>query len=212
VESSGPATPPPQTPKRSWFGNLFSFKPASFDIIVQCPTVTDGRDIVHRCLSKQGVNVKVVEYDGMRGLKCKVADTRDITGSLIKGVRFRVEFTRAVVPSEGNELRFGTNACLTLEKGALSSFTTAFNSLKKAVELEERPLQSPTPPSPTSYTMPRPIRNANQRPSIFDTALNVSPTPRTAATSSSVPNTPQFGPQFGTFQFTGLQRPNTIRF
>jgi hypothetical protein len=178
--------------------------------------VTDGRDIVRRCLTKQGVSVKVVEYDGMRGLKCKVADTRDINGSLIKGVRFRAEFTRAVIPSDGNELRFGTNACLTLEKGALSLFTTAFNSLKKAVELEERP--QPAPPTPTEYTppsftIPRP-RGPGQRPSIFDTALNVAPTPRSAipAGSNSVPNTPQFGPQFGTFQFTGLQRPNTIRF
>lgn len=151
----------------------------------------------------------------MRGLKCKIADTRDITGSLIKGVRFRAEFTRAVMPSEGNELRFGTNACLTLEKGAQSQFTTAFNSLKKAVELEER--QQHSPPTPTehtqpSYTMPRP-RVPGQRPSIFDTALNVTPMPtQMAAGSTSVPNTPQFGPQFGTFQFTGLQRPNTIRF
>lgn len=164
--------------------------------------------MVHRCLTGQGVNVKVVDYDGMRGLKCKIADTRDIHGNVVKGIRFRIEFTRGVMPSEGYEIKFGTNACLTLEKGAQSSFNTAYNSLKKAVVAHERPKVEASPPQPrTSYSLPRP-RAPGSRPSIFDTVLNVGPSYRTA---TSVPNTPQFGPQFGAYQFTGLQRPNTIR-
>lgn len=221
-KQSGPADPVASTlpnshssPKHSWFGNLFSFKPASYDIIVPCPTVSDGRDIVRRCLMVAGVQVKIVEYDGCRALKCKILDTRDIYGKVVKGVRFRIEFSRMVVPtSEAQDLRFGTNACLTLEKGAQSSFTTAYNALKKAVEAEASPL-SPVAVPRTSFTLPRPSR-PGARPSLFDAGLNV---PAPVRSFGSAPNTPQFGPQFGTYAFTGVNhhhathpRPNTIRF
>jgi hypothetical protein len=209
-----PITPQQGTTKRSWFGNLFSFKPASYDIVLtHCAVINDGREIVRRCLQEQGVAVKSIDHDGMLALKCKVTDTRDISGSHIKGVRFRIEFTRTLCIAGGHE-RFAMNACLTLEKGAQSLFTATYNSLKKAVESDDRPLPSPVPTTISEpITMPRP-RVQNQRPSIF-AALNVGPlnvgaSPRIG--NISAPTSPQFGPQFGTFQFTGVQRPNTIRF
>lgn len=161
-------TPTEPQVKRSWFNNLFSFKPASRSVQVKSHSVHDARDKVRKVLENHGVRANVTDIDGQRGLKCRTASTRDIHGNSIKGVRFRVEFTRALT-SQG----YVTDALLTLEKGAQSTFNNTCDRLQRSLDAEA----NASPPVATvqhqyTFTHPHPrstVRGA--RPSLFEGGL-----------------------------------------
>lgn len=185
VSSSQPS--PESMAKRSWFNNLFSFKPQSCEILVNSRDVKEGLKRCQRTLEAQGVKVSEAQFQ-QRGLKCKVADTININGQSVKGVRFRIEFERVYVAA-GNRAssQFSTKAVLTLEKGAQSTFRAAYNRLQSALENESPPL--PTPQSNKfafTASMPRPA--PKNRPSLKDANLSHPPVPQ----HRSAPNTPQF--------------------
>lgn len=138
--SSHSASSPTSTsnsPKRSWFNNLFSFKPASCTVLCQ-DNVANARERTKRALHDLGVRVALVEIDGLRALKCRLDEVRDPQGNttVVKGVRFKVEFSRSTVNTAPG---YNTLVSLTQEKGAQSSFKGIFNSLKTVLEA---PLQS----------------------------------------------------------------------
>ncbi|KAI9635899.1 serine/threonine-protein kinase [Dioszegia hungarica] len=138
------------SPKRSWFNNLFSFKPAPATLLSHA-NIGDTRDAVKRTLAELGVRVAVVEIDGLRGLKCKFDDIKDSAGNInIKGVRFRVEFARSNAATTGGN--YNTLVSLALEKGAQSSFRNIFNSLKASIE------EDAAAPTPIIRRPPPPIQ------------------------------------------------------
>ncbi|ORY34280.1 hypothetical protein BCR39DRAFT_517417 [Naematelia encephala] len=130
------------SPKRSWFNNLFSFKPASCTLLSH-DNVGNTRDRTKRALGELGVQVTVVEIDGLRALKCRLEEIRDPQGTMtvVKGVRFKVEFSRSSQNSNGG---YNTLVSFTQEKGAQSSFKNIFAQLKSSFE------DSSVPPTPTS--------------------------------------------------------------
>jgi serine/threonine-protein kinase HSL1 (negative regulator of Swe1 kinase) len=70
--ASSASTP---SPKRSWFNNLFSFKPPTCTVLCH-DSIANTREKTKRILDGQGVRVAVVEIDGVRGLKCRLDDVK----------------------------------------------------------------------------------------------------------------------------------------
>ena len=122
------------SPKRSWFNNLFSFKPASCTLLSH-DNVANTRERTKRALGDLHVRVAVVEIDGLRALKCRLDEVRDphTNVTVIKGVRFKVEFSRSNA-SSSSSTGYNTLVSLTQEKGAQSSFKAIFASLKAILE------------------------------------------------------------------------------
>jgi hypothetical protein len=201
---------PDSMAKRSWFNNLFSFKPASCEIFVNSRDIKEGLKRCKRALEAQGVKVVEAQFQ-QRGLRCKVGESKTINGDTIKGVRFRIEFERVYIASgSSGGSAFSTKAVLTLEKGAQSTFRTAFNRLQKALENE---VQQPSPPSQTTSkfafhaSMPRAA--AKNRPSLKDANLHY---PAVAPQHRSAPNTPQFATFAPEIQAYRRPQPQTIRY
>ena len=63
------------SPKRSWFNNLFSFKPPSCTLLSH-DNVSNTRDKSKRILIDLGVRVAVLEIDGIRALKCRLDEIK----------------------------------------------------------------------------------------------------------------------------------------
>jgi hypothetical protein len=142
------------SPKRSWFNNLFSFKPASCTLLSR-DNVANTRDRTRRALLDLGVRVSIAEVDGLRALKCRLDEVRDPTGNntVVKGVRFRVEFARSNTTSSPT---YNTLVSLTQEKGAQSSFKGIFNSLRTVLENEQLQQPRSAPPTQTQYSRSAP--------------------------------------------------------
>ncbi|EIW67971.1 hypothetical protein TREMEDRAFT_11764, partial [Tremella mesenterica DSM 1558] len=145
------------SPKRSWFNNLFSFKPPSCTLLSH-DNIGGSREKAKKVLGDMGVQVNVVEIDGLRALRCRFEDVKG-NGTSARGVRFRIEFSRSSQNTSGG---YNTLVSLTLEKGAQSSF--------KSPIVDTRQLHSLTPPSSST---------ADLTPPVFRTA-------RSASTSSVI--------------------------
>lgn len=146
------------SPKRSWFGNLFSFKPPAVTVASH-QNISASREMARKVLGELGVRSETVEIDGMRALKCRFEDVVGANGSVtVKGVRFRVEFARATSPSANGS--FGTSISLTQEKGAQSSFQHIYQSLKASFE---DPLVGSAPYRAASHSAPG-AGNGQRRP------------------------------------------------
>ncbi|KAK4686868.1 serine/threonine-protein kinase HSL1, negative regulator of Swe1 kinase, partial [Tremellales sp. Uapishka_1] len=187
------------SPKRSWFNNLFSFKPATCTLLSH-DNIGNTRDKAKRLLVDLGVRVAIVEVDGLRALKCRLDEVRDLQGvtTITKGVRFKVEFTRATQSGGGG---YNTLVSLTQEKGAMSSFKGIFNKLRQDFEGSS---SSPITPTAQSFTLPS-ARPQQQSP----VHLIQPPLRYTASAPNSPlpPSTPRFAPAPAT-----VHLPSSIRF
>jgi serine/threonine-protein kinase HSL1, negative regulator of Swe1 kinase len=134
-------------PRKSWFANIFKFKPASLTI----PSMLDesaSRTAARRLLTNAGVNVVVTHSEEMRRtfLHCTLDEVRDPAGvmAVAKAVRFRVEFhvmdTRS---APTGALYYKIDMEMILEKGAMSSFKLVHQRLKKEWEFVEDVQPSP---------------------------------------------------------------------
>ncbi|KLO08050.1 Pkinase-domain-containing protein [Schizopora paradoxa] len=148
-------------PKRSWFGNLFNFKPAAFQLLsMRDPDET--RDACTKALEMIGVHIaviatpaqSVVHADGWQGtatLKCHYDDDRDPMGlmAMTKTVAFRVE----VHPPSEVQAAMGYTCVveLTQEKGAQSTLKLIYATLRREWNLDNQssapvPILSPVAP------------------------------------------------------------------
>ncbi|WVR03489.1 hypothetical protein IAU60_000480 [Kwoniella sp. DSM 27419] len=211
--SSSPAGP---SPKRSWFNNLFSFKAPACTLLAH-DNISSTRDRVKKILNDNNVRVALVEMDGIRGLKCRLDEVRDPVGgtqTIVKGVRFKVEFNRA---SQGAGQSYNTLVTLTLEKGAQSSFRSIFNTLRQQIDSTNppRPASSQYHHLPSALRSPRPPTSATI-PSHPQPLLAAPPVRWTA----SAPNTPMApsSPRFESHSqgyhpsTPGVQKPSSIRY
>jgi len=160
--------------RKSWFSNLFSFKPASFNLLSMYDMrVTRGE--CKRLLRSLGVVVILEDSEAVDGgvLKCRLDEVRgkfkearmwsisnlyifymlDPSGVLavIKAVRFRVEFHLGGVTSSHAAAGFKSSLSLIQEKGALSSFKLIFNRLRREWELDAPPAGILTGPTATRH-------------------------------------------------------------
>lgn len=121
-----------ESPKRSWFQNLFNFKPAPFTLWSYESMPTTARAIQHR-LTILGARVAVERHQDTIMLRCK-ADHIKVDGRTQrseKPVYFKVEVMRAMPPSN-----YSTGASLTLVKGAHSTFKEICEVLRRSYTLD----------------------------------------------------------------------------
>jgi serine/threonine-protein kinase HSL1 (negative regulator of Swe1 kinase) len=216
--TSGPS------PKRSWFNNLFSFKPAPCTLVSHL-NISETRERTKKLLAGMNVRTAVVEIDGLRGLKCRVDEVRDNNGmSSTKGVRFRVEFSRGASSPSG--VGYNTLVSLTLEKGAQSSFKEIFGSLRYS--FGDTQSQSPTsarPPVQQAHSFSLPSASARPHASSISNGSTYGANgngngnaPHLSAPhmrwTSSAPNTPIMpsSPQFPSNAPGSVRLPSAIRF
>ena len=161
------------SPRKSWFNNIFTFKPASFSLLSVCDARATRNECM-RLLEALSVTIELTHTDlGAGVLRCWLDDAhgtstyagwvasdevitqvKDSTGamSVTKGVRFRVEFRATTYPlhlSSG----YLTSLILTQERGALSTFKLVYNILRRDWDLD-----TPRTPGGTSIKIvPSPI-------------------------------------------------------
>ncbi|KAJ9110869.1 hypothetical protein QFC19_001378 [Naganishia cerealis] len=117
--TSGYSTSATPSPKRSWFQNLFNFKPQPFTLW-SYESISTTASTIQRELTNYGVRIAVERLKDQTILRCKVNDMRDQRGNIIFGkpVMFKVEILKAAsTPS-----RYSSGVIMTLVKGAQSSF------------------------------------------------------------------------------------------
>jgi serine/threonine-protein kinase HSL1 (negative regulator of Swe1 kinase) len=81
--SSATSTSSSVSGKRSWFNNLFSFKPASFTLM-SSDNIGNTRERAKKLLSGMGCRVEIVEVDGLRALKCRYDDVKGMSSIPVK--------------------------------------------------------------------------------------------------------------------------------
>ncbi|KZT27880.1 Pkinase-domain-containing protein, partial [Neolentinus lepideus HHB14362 ss-1] len=131
-----PPSPSSFSPRRRWFGHLFKFKPANYQLLSMAD-VYNTREECRRLLIGMGVQITHCRSaDGLDVLKCKLEEVRDPAGAMdvAKAVQFRVEVQR---PSHAQSVA-GFTILLNLiqEKGALSSFRLMYNRLRREWDLD----------------------------------------------------------------------------
>lgn len=125
-------------PRRTWLGNLFRFKPASFQL-VSTQDAAFTRQECREILEGMGLHVVLTQAEGMGVLKCRLEQSRDPAGLMppVKAVKFRVEVYRPTTLQAIAGYKSTLN--LVLEKGAASSFKMVFNRLRREWELDSPP-------------------------------------------------------------------------
>ncbi|KAF8840829.1 Pkinase-domain-containing protein [Paxillus ammoniavirescens] len=125
----------PSTPRRRWLGNVFRFKPASYQLLSVHDRFT-SREECRRLLVGIGVKVVLTHAEGNGVLKCRFDEARDPAGVLagIKATRFRVE-VREVMRQQGMA-GFQVALHLVQERGASSSFQVVCQRLRDVWELD----------------------------------------------------------------------------
>lgn len=137
----------PVIEKATWFGNLFKFKPASFNLL-SVYDMTATRDESRRLLTGMGVLV-TVEISGH--LSCHFTGAVDPSGVMatVKPAKFRVEF-HGVIRSQSVS-GFITSVQMIQEKGAFSTCKLLYNRLRREWELDAPVSILKTPKTPGGF-------------------------------------------------------------
>ncbi|KII87421.1 hypothetical protein PLICRDRAFT_112541 [Plicaturopsis crispa FD-325 SS-3] len=137
----------PATPRRSWFNNVFKFKPTRYQLFSVHDAYT-SREECRRILVGLGVQVVLTHAESAGILKCKMDEVNDPAGAMavFKAVRFRVEVHK---PSP-SQVAAGFQVVLHLvqEKGAMSSFGSVYSRLRRDWDLDVQQQQDVGGPSP----------------------------------------------------------------
>ncbi|KAJ7504479.1 kinase-like domain-containing protein [Mycena galericulata] len=143
------SSPLSSSPKRSWLGNVFSFKPVTY-------TLTSTRDVhttrneCRRLLMRMEVRVVLEDSEGLGVLKCRLDEARDPTGlmSPVKAEKFRVEVQRLF--DEGQVVSLH----LVHEKGSVDTFKEVYKRLRREWVMDDvdAPLHHAILPSPVMST------------------------------------------------------------
>ncbi|KAJ7180576.1 kinase-like domain-containing protein [Mycena filopes] len=120
------------SPKRTWLGNVFSFKPITY-------TLSSARDVYttrnecRRLLMGMDVRVVLEDSEGLGVLKCRLEETRDPNGllSVIKAAKFRVEVQFDDASGQTVSL------LLVHEKGSVDSFKEVCKRLGRDWDLDD---------------------------------------------------------------------------
>ncbi|KAF8513471.1 kinase-like domain-containing protein [Gautieria morchelliformis] len=137
--SDGSFLPPAGTiPRRSWFANLFKFKPASYHLLSVHDAYTTKEECV-RVLRGFGVTV-MLDADGHDVLRCKLIRDPASVMAAAKAVRFRVELHH--VTHAHSVSGYMTSLTMIREKGALSSFRLVYNRLRREWDLDTPPTRT----------------------------------------------------------------------
>lgn len=139
------------TPRKRWLGNMFNFKPASYELLSVQNTFTT-REECHKLLVGLGVRITLTHTKEAGVLKCKFDGVEDPRGTLpvIKFVAFRVEVHQPTTP----QALAGYQVVLRFihEKGDPSSFQTIYHKLRRVWELNVLRIREVHEQYPTALT------------------------------------------------------------
>lgn len=144
------SSPLPSSPKRSWLGNVFNFKPVTHTLS-SIHDIHITRNECRRLLMRMDVRVVLEDAEGLGVLKCRLDEVRDPNGlmSVVKAVKFRVEVCR---PSEDAICQ--VSLFLVHEKGSMDSFKEVYKRLQRDWDMDDAdsPLHHAISPSPVIAT------------------------------------------------------------
>jgi len=127
-----PGTPVGNTPKRSWFANLFTFKGAVL-MLKTSSTEEEAMEEVKRCLNIH--NIKFQPGSKEAALKCKHETT---VPTALKGCKFRIEVT-----DQDNEV----NIIFMHQQGSGTSYKAIFELIKNDLNLKDKRVVVPVVPA-----------------------------------------------------------------
>ncbi|KAJ6581403.1 kinase-like domain-containing protein [Mycena capillaripes] len=141
------SSPLSSSPKRTWLGNVFSFKPITYSLSSTRDVYTT-RNECRRLLMGMDVRVALEDSEGLGVLKCRLDESRDPTGlmSVVKAAKFRVEVQRSLEDASGQAV----SLLLVHEKGSVDSFKEVYKRLRRDWDMDDpnAPLHHAISPSP----------------------------------------------------------------
>ncbi|KAJ7449622.1 Pkinase-domain-containing protein [Mycena latifolia] len=147
LSSPSLSSPLSSSPKRTWLGNVFSFKPITYTLS-STRDVHTTRNECRRLLMGMDVRVVLEDSEGLGVLKCRLDEVRDPNGlmSVVKAAKFRVEVHRFL---EGAN-RQVVSLLLVHEKGSVDSFKEVHKRLHREWDMDDAdaPLHHAISPSP----------------------------------------------------------------
>ncbi|KAH9819947.1 hypothetical protein DFH28DRAFT_1105029 [Melampsora americana] len=136
----------PSSPRVSWFANLFSWKPVTYQLM-SVDNCTATRVEARRVLEQLSCVIAVENADGAAVLKCRYEDRSG--GTARSSVKFKVDFVSQrssgsgtspgiVSPKVDAHIRNGYDTAMTLslEKGNAATFKLVCNGLRRLWELD----------------------------------------------------------------------------
>ena len=127
------------TPKRSWFGAVFRFGPATYQLL-STQDVAETRRECRQILESMGVSVMLTQTEGMGIFKCRLDEMKDPAGVMatVKPVKFRIELR---IPTTVQAVSGYTVLLdMVMEKGAHSSFKLVYGRLRREWVLDTAPI------------------------------------------------------------------------
>jgi len=127
------------SPKRTWFGNVFNLRPATFSLI-SAHDVQTTRSECRRLLVLMKVRIVSEDPHGLGVFRCKVDEVKEPSGvmNMSKAVKFRVVFQQPQICGEGDEEVLLMSLTLIHEKGSVETFREICRRLEQDWTLEER--------------------------------------------------------------------------
>ncbi|KAJ7672670.1 kinase-like domain-containing protein [Mycena rosella] len=145
------SSPVSSSPKRTWLGNVFSFKPITYTLS-STRDVHTTRNECRRLLMRMDIRVVLEDSEGLGVLKCRLDEVRDPNGlmSVVKAAKFRVEVKR-FLEDAGREV---VSLLLVHEKGPVDSFREVYKRLHRQWDMDDvdAPLHHAISPSPVLAT------------------------------------------------------------
>ncbi|THH05268.1 hypothetical protein EW145_g4923 [Phellinidium pouzarii] len=136
--SEGSSFSAPSAPKRSWFVNLFKFRPVSFTLMSMHDASTT-REACQRLLVSFGVRIILTHPEEVNNIcfRCQLDEIRDPAGvmAVAKAAKFRVDVHTLDV-RQTTESGHTTSLEMVLEKGSLPSFQLICQRLRKEWDLD----------------------------------------------------------------------------
>ncbi|KAJ6591667.1 kinase-like domain-containing protein [Mycena vulgaris] len=145
------SSPLSSSPKRTWLGNVFSFKPIAYKLS-STHDVHTTRNECRRLLMEMDVRVVLEDSEGLGVLKCRLDEVRDPNGlmSVVKAAKFKVEVQRTFEDAAHQVV----SLLLVHEKGSVDSFKEVYKRLLREWDMDDvdAPLHHAILPSPKIAT------------------------------------------------------------
>ncbi|KAG6910036.1 hypothetical protein DXG01_013760 [Tephrocybe rancida] len=131
-------------PKRTWLGNVFSFRPAPLNLLSLADHQTT-RNECRRLLMAMNIRVMLEDPEGPGVLKCRLEEVKEPSGvmNVLKAVRFRVEFHGPQQYGERGEEVLMMSLTVVHEKGSAETFKEICRRLEHQWNLDEEGEGSP---------------------------------------------------------------------
>lgn len=132
-----PSSPISSSPKRTWLGNVFKFKPATYTLM-STHSIHTTRNECRRLLMGMDIRVILESSEGLGVLKCRLDEIKDPSGvmSVLKPVKFRVEVRQQHHEVRTEQHDYPVSLHLVEEKGSTETFKEVCHRLRREWSLD----------------------------------------------------------------------------